>query len=107
MLLSSIRTWESKVQVTGYLEGTIKDWPAQIQDGIYAAMEVKSQEVELPLALVHSSCECMYNDEGKVDGYFIYIVLSEIVARDMRFSSDEQMKKHFKDFIEAQGGTIQ
>jgi hypothetical protein len=33
------RVFELRVDVTGYLAGELKDWPAHIQDRVYAAME--------------------------------------------------------------------
>jgi hypothetical protein len=33
------RVFECVVDVSGYLAGELKDWPANIQDGIYKAME--------------------------------------------------------------------
>ena len=44
--IPSIRTFDLIVPVSGYLEGTLDDWPAVIQDGVYAALERKAHEVE-------------------------------------------------------------
>jgi len=33
------RVFELRVNVTGYLPGTLDDWPAHIQDRIYESME--------------------------------------------------------------------
>lgn len=37
--LAAARVFELRVDVTAYLEGELEDWPPNIQDGIYAAME--------------------------------------------------------------------
>jgi hypothetical protein len=37
--LRRTRVFECVVNVTGYLPGELADWPANIQDGIYKAME--------------------------------------------------------------------
>lgn len=76
---TGIRTFECIVNVSGPLDGTLDDWPAKIQDGIYTAMERKAAEVKLPLAVVHSSCE-----HDVDDGYYLRIILSEIVMGDSR-----------------------
>ena len=58
--IPSIRTFDLIVPVSGYLEGTLDDWPAVIQDGVYAALGRKTHEVELPLVIIAS--------RGGVDG---------------------------------------
>jgi hypothetical protein len=63
-------------------------------------MEKTAQQVRLPLTVVHSSCR--YDDSKDEPGlrcgnYFLHIILSEIVARDMRFSSEEMMKKAYEE----------
>lgn len=77
---TGIHTFESITYVTGFLEGEFEDWPANIQDTIYAAMEKKAKEVELPLALVHAYCDKDL-DNGK---FFVRVILSEIVAYDTK-----------------------
>ena len=49
--IPTIRTFDLIVPVSGYLEGTLDDWPAVIQDGVYAALERKAHEVGLPPSL--------------------------------------------------------
>lgn len=72
-----IRTFELVVNISGPLEGEFKDWPANIQDTIYAAMERKAAEVQLPLALVGS--EAAYDEIG--GHWYIRVILSEVVAK--------------------------
>lgn len=97
-----IRTWECLVDISGPLEGKLPDWPSHIQDKIYEAMEAKAQEVRLPLTVVYSGCR--YDDSNDQPGlkqgkYFLHIILSEIVARDMRFSSEEMMKRAYDEIV--------
>ncbi|RTL04963.1 hypothetical protein EKK58_09150 [Candidatus Dependentiae bacterium] len=100
-LTTDIRTFEITNTVTGFLEGTIKDWPAHIQDAIYAALERKAHEVELPLTIVHSRCDIDYGEaeDRSQDKYYIHVIASEIVAKDERFSSEETMKRAFMEHL--------
>lgn len=51
------RVFELRVDVTGYLPGELQDWPAHIQDAIYAAMErvIKITKVK-KLHVLQSRC---------------------------------------------------
>lgn len=56
------------------------DWPAQIQDVVFAAVEKLSREVELPLAITHSYCDKDLDSADPKKTWFVRIFLSEIVA---------------------------
>ena len=103
-----IRTFECVVDINGPLEGTLQDWPANIQDAIYDAMEKMADKVKLPLAVVYSACKydasndvpATKDDPGlRCGNYFIHVILSEIVVRDMRFSSEEMMKRAYDEIV--------
>ena len=83
--IPSIRTFDLIVPVSGYLEGELDDWPAVIQDGVYAALERKAHEVELPLVIIASRGGM---DEDKQDHepgrFYVHIVASEVVMADVR-----------------------
>lgn len=80
-----IKTFELILEVTGFLEGCIDDWPAKLQDAIYKALEAKSHAVELPLCLIHSRCEVDPGTEpGEKDKFYVHCLASEIVAQDIR-----------------------
>lgn len=53
----ALRVFELRADVTGYLPGELKDWPANIQDQIYAAMErcIKKTRVK-GLDVIQSRC---------------------------------------------------
>jgi hypothetical protein len=59
---------ECKVNVTAFIDGTIENWPNNIQDGIYAALERTS--LGRGYTIVMSYCDIDY-DNG---GYFLHIV---------------------------------
>lgn len=105
-LTTKVRTFECKVFVTGFLEGGIKDWPPVIQDGVFKALEEMAKEVQLPLTIVHAYCDMAHDDDGKATTPYIHVIASEIVARDIRFTDEAAIKKHFADFVAAQGGVI-
>ena len=77
-----IRTFEVKVYVNGYVEGGLADWPANVQDAIYEALEKKSDEVQLPLTVVHSYCDIDHGEamDGSQDRFFLHVIASEIVV---------------------------
>lgn len=82
---TGIRQFEIVVHVSGWLEGTLEDWPAQIQDVVYAALERKSKEVELPLAIVFSKCDhepTLPDDHPQK--FYMHIIASEVVMADQR-----------------------
>lgn len=82
---TGVRTFDVIVHVTGWLEGTLNDWPAEIQDGVYAALERASKQVELPLAIVFSKCDQEpLLPVGHPEKFFLHIVASEIVMADAR-----------------------
>lgn len=82
---TQIRTFETDVAVSTFLEGTLDDWPAVIQDGVYAALERLAQSVQLPLAIVGSRCDVDPDKaEDEPGRFFIHVVASEIVVADDR-----------------------
>lgn len=92
-----IRTFEMVPTVSGYLEGELKDWPAEIQDIVYKALEVIAARVELPLAIIYSSCEVDHGEamDGSDDRFYVHIIASEIVVRDERFANQDALEKAF------------
>lgn len=87
-----IKTFEIDVDVTGFLEGTINDWPSHIQDGIYEALEKKAQEEELMLVIVYSACKIDYGDDKTKDRIFLHVIASEVVAADERDVNKQEMQ---------------
>lgn len=85
-----IRTFEIVQYVTNFVEGSIDDWPANIQDAVYKALEQKAKQVELPLTIVASYCDIDYGDTQGQDRPFLRIIASEIIAADSRFYKDAQ-----------------
>lgn len=79
---TNIRTFELLQYVSGFLEGGIDDWPANIQDAIYKALEAKSHAVQLPLTIVMSYCDADVDSEDPRKKFFVRIIASEIVAVD-------------------------
>lgn len=87
---TKIRTFEIVAEVNGFLEGGVEDWPAQMQDAVYAALEAKAKQVQLPLAIVHSYCAIDHGDTEAQDKPFVHIIASEIIAADNRFMRAEK-----------------
>jgi len=81
---TGIRTFQVVQYVTGPLEGNIDDWPPVIQDKVYAALEAKAQEVQLPLVIIASYCDKDHDSTDETKVWFLRIVASEVVAADDR-----------------------
>lgn len=68
------RLFELKVNVSGYLPGELQDWPAYIQDRIYAAMEAAMKKYKV------SNFEVMQSRCGRdvaEEPYYVHVVLIE------------------------------
>lgn len=83
-LRANIKLFDLVVDVDGPLEGELKDWPNNIQDQVYAALERASHKVQLPLTIVASKCDVDYGGTGQADRFFVHCVASEIVVMDDR-----------------------
>src|SRR5690606_27256706 len=82
---TGIRTFEIVQYVSGHLEGAIDDWPAQVQDAVWQALEDKAKEVGLPLSIVLSKCE--HDPELTAEHphkFWLHIIASEVVMADER-----------------------
>lgn len=69
-----IRTFCLTVNVSGFLEGNLGDWPANIQDKVLEALEAKSEAEELPLAITNA--QCGYDED---EGFYVNVWASEVV----------------------------
>lgn len=86
--LPGIRTFECIVPLTGWPKsfpedgnGKMEDLPQNIQDGVYAAMERKSLEVGLALAVVMVRMDTDHDKtEGEPGHIFLHVILSEVVT---------------------------
>ena len=78
---TGVRTFEIVQYVSGFLEGELNDWPANIQDAVYAALERKAREVELPLKVVHSYCNEDIDSTDAQKRFYLHIIASEIVIK--------------------------
>lgn len=84
-----IRTFEILQYVTAPLDGEIQDWPANIQDAIYEALERMSQRVQLPLTIVASYCAIDYGESKEYDRPYLHIIASEIVVADASYMDEK------------------
>lgn len=77
---TGIRTFEAVQYVSGPLGGTLEDWPAQIQDAIWKALDVASGNVQLPLTIVHALCDKDHDATDPNKTWYIHVVASEVVV---------------------------
>lgn len=78
--IGKIRTFE----IVQYISGPVScegmdDLPPNLQDAVYAALEKKSDEVELPLAIISVRCDKDLDSTDPTRVWFLHIVASEIV----------------------------
>lgn len=71
------------VPVSAYLAGEITDWPANIQDGIYKAIERKQAEEREQLSIIKSECE-WEEDEGY---FLVHVILHGEVKSEVVLNS--------------------
>lgn len=76
---SKVRVFTLAASLSGQTEGGMADWPANIQDAIMAALERKSQEVQLPLAIIASWVDSDFHGR-----WYAYVEASEIIAAEDR-----------------------
>jgi hypothetical protein len=95
---TGIKTWELKQYTTGFCEGGINDWPAQIQDQIFEALERLSDRVQLPVAIVQAYFDIDYGDpaNGVPDKFFVRVIASEIVASYEPRNAAQELYAKFK-----------
>lgn len=86
--LPGIRTFETFIHIEGWPEnfppngiGEIELLPASYQDAILKAMEAKSKQLALPLAVVLVRVDEDHDvPKGTHGHFFLHIILSEVVA---------------------------
>lgn len=85
MPTGEVKTFELTVPISGALDVPFEDWPAEIQDGLYAALERLSHQEQLPLAIVHAQYGRDYDLSPNQVGYhYLHVIASEVVAADVR-----------------------
>lgn len=78
--LARPRIFECRVDVTGFLEGELPDWPPNIQDGIYAAMERLCKITKIKkLFMLQSRCGRDVPDEP----YYVVVTVCEDKPREV------------------------
>lgn len=82
---TGVRTFEIAVSISGPLDVPFEDWPANVQDAIFAALERKAEQVELPLKIVHAEYKTDPDVPPEHPGHhYLWVVASEIVVADAR-----------------------
>lgn len=82
---TGIRTFEVVVSVTSFMQGKIDDWPSNVQDHVYGALERKSREEGIPLVIVYSESKVDPDvPEGMAGRFYIHVIASEVVVADER-----------------------
>lgn len=107
--ISNVKTYEIKQYVTQYTEGTLDDWPAQMQDAVYEALDRLAERVEHPVTVVASWMDIDYGDTGDDDRPFAVIVASEIVVADSRYmelNTEEKIRQAILE-LHNSGGSVQ
>ena len=82
---TQIRAFELDVPVSGALDIPFDDWPANVSDGIWQALDRLAEREQLPLKIVHA---CYVRDpdlpEEAPGHHALHIIASEVVMADDR-----------------------
>lgn len=82
---TQIRTFELDVAISAPLDVPFDDWPANIQDGIWKAMEAIAERERLPLKIVHAAYAKDVDLHEDAPGYhYLHVIASEVVMADER-----------------------
>lgn len=85
---TGIRTFEVVQYVSAPIPGdTIDDYPNNIQDVLYKALEKLAKKVKLPLVIVHVGCYENFDYDGTNpmhSKWYLWVVASEIVIDDRK-----------------------
>lgn len=68
-----VKVAELIANVTHQLDGSIKDWPSNIQDGVYAALERIVKRTDMPYEIVAA-----YSDTDVDSGPFIRVIAAAL-----------------------------
>lgn len=103
---TGIRMFDGVFPVDGPLPGELKDWPANIQDPIYKAIEQLSFVTQLRLALIASRCDIDHGETKEQDQWYIHIVVSEVVVGSAELLQKQKAANALRDSIMGPGRTI-
>lgn len=82
---TQIRTFELDVPVSGALDVPFEDWPANIQDGIWTALDRLAEREQLPLQIVYAKYMTDPDTPPEAPGHhYLHVVASEVVMADER-----------------------
>lgn len=88
------RIVETTVTVSHWLDGEFTDWPANIQDGLLIALEMKAEELQCPMTIVQAECRIDHDfAEGQPGYFYLHVIASEIVMADERTIDPENVVK--------------
>lgn len=97
---TGIRTFELDVSISGPLSVPFDDWPANIKDGIYAAMERLAAQVQLPLQMVYAEYKIDHDKQEDEPGrHFLHVIVSEIVIADERTLNPDSIIRELPEDI--------
>lgn len=86
---TGIRTYELTQTINGPLpeNSELKDWPQQMQDEVYKALEKLANQVMHPVTIVASGWGIDYGEarDGSQDRCYVRVTASEIVAKDQGY----------------------
>lgn len=80
----SVRQFDCVVYVDAYPGPEMEDWPANVQDAVYGALEALAKRISLPVTIVASKCEPDVDYTGPGERFICIVVAAEIVIVDTR-----------------------
>lgn len=103
---TGIRIFDGVFPVDGPLAGELKDWPANIQDPIYKAIEELSFVTQLRLALIASRCDIDHGETEAQDQWYIHVIISEVVVGHADLLHKQKAAAALRESITGPGRTL-
>lgn len=82
---TQLAVFDLVVPISGPMDVPFEDWPAALTDPICKALEVKSAEIEKPLAIVYAEYKTNVDVPMEAPGYhYVHVIASEVIVADER-----------------------
>lgn len=82
---TSIKTFEAVVPISGKLDVPFDDWPNNIKDGIWQALDSMAHQLQMPLQIVYAEYKTDPDVPEEAPGHhYLHLAVSEVVMADER-----------------------
>lgn len=71
----TVRTFDVKAYLDAPVPGEIADWPANIQDRIFNAIERLERRENIVCTIFHSRCDKDYGEVAAQDRWYVHVII--------------------------------